>query len=307
MTELNEYRAHNRHKGRMNKYNAHHKNKERANKRGKGVELLNLNLEANPEVFGTLFTRAEDQHDTHLSSDKAPLKCRFDDVHCYDSTRVVLKNKETFVHANKLYLPDQREFILTQMPLLNTVDDFWNMVWQEKAYAVLVILSKEDVKYDRMQMLPEKRADYYGDNILVNQQMEAVAFDDLRLSVLGLSKDRERRHLRWIQYSSWEHERLPKNGDRLWQIQSYLRKAYGPIIVMSLSGVGRASAYFLFELLHYQLHNRQQEEVNLEKSVSFIRSQRQASLQSATQIDYVIRLLSSHFKRKKEGRKTDDE
>ncbi|CAD5209341.1 unnamed protein product [Bursaphelenchus xylophilus] len=270
-------------------------------------EFLNYHTSRNAETVAALFTFPE-RPKPHLASDKAGEKCRFDDIHCNDCSRVELQNGG-FIHANKLNLPDQKEIILTQKPLKDTVNDFWDMIWQEKVYAVLMILTEEEMLREKVDLLPQKRAGVFGDQILVNLQLESQAHDDLKLTVLGLTKGNETRHLRWLTYSSWEYNQCP-NEQRLWEIQSYLRKCNRPVIVVSLAGVGRASSYFLFELLHQQIHSHSLDGVNMDKIVSYIRSQRQASLQSPLQIEFIANMVIKHFKRKKQraGRaKTDDE
>lgn len=37
------------------------------------------------------------------------------------------------------YLGDEKAFIATQGPMVNTVNDFWQMAWQEESPAIVMI------------------------------------------------------------------------------------------------------------------------------------------------------------------------
>lgn len=37
------------------------------------------------------------------------------------------------------YLGDERAFVATQGPMVNTVNDFWQMAWQEEAPVIVMI------------------------------------------------------------------------------------------------------------------------------------------------------------------------
>uniref|UniRef100_A0A7M4EEM2 protein-tyrosine-phosphatase n=1 Tax=Crocodylus porosus TaxID=8502 RepID=A0A7M4EEM2_CROPO len=54
---------------------------------------------------------------------------------------------ETYINANYItgYAGREREYIATQGPMLNTVVDFWEMVWQEGVPLIVMITKlKED-------------------------------------------------------------------------------------------------------------------------------------------------------------------
>uniref|UniRef100_A0A667XZK7 protein-tyrosine-phosphatase n=1 Tax=Myripristis murdjan TaxID=586833 RepID=A0A667XZK7_9TELE len=71
-------------------------------------------------------------------------------------SRVVLRSKSSndplssYINANYIrgYLGDERAFIATQGPMVNTVNDFWLMAWQEAA-PVIVMITKLKEKNER--------------------------------------------------------------------------------------------------------------------------------------------------------------
>nr|QZB49085.1 PTP [Cotesia vestalis bracovirus] len=72
-------------------------------------------------------------------------KNRFQNIECWDSTRVCLKKKgSNYIHANYVDGFEQvRKFIVTQEPMDNTLEDYWSMVWQTGT-RVIVMLNGAD-------------------------------------------------------------------------------------------------------------------------------------------------------------------
>jgi protein tyrosine phosphatase len=78
-----------------------------------------------------------------------------------DKSRVVLQaSGSDFIHANRLSVNDTREFILTQLPLAQTVTAFWQMVWQENVDAILLILTQHewDLFAKDVELIPKRQA-----------------------------------------------------------------------------------------------------------------------------------------------------
>ncbi|CAH2106020.1 unnamed protein product [Euphydryas editha] len=72
-------------------------------------------------------------------------KNRYQNIECWDSTRVRLKNQRSnYIHANYVDGFEQvRKFIVTQEPMDNTLEDYWSMVWQTGT-RVIVMLNGAD-------------------------------------------------------------------------------------------------------------------------------------------------------------------
>uniref|UniRef100_A0A672GK96 protein-tyrosine-phosphatase n=1 Tax=Salarias fasciatus TaxID=181472 RepID=A0A672GK96_SALFA len=67
-------------------------------------------------------------------------------------SRVILKSLDeedfltTYINGNYLkgYGGEERAYIATQGPTVNTVGDFWRMVWQEKSPIIVMITNLEE-------------------------------------------------------------------------------------------------------------------------------------------------------------------
>ena len=71
------------------------------------------------------------------------IKNRFVNIPCYDHSRVQLSSSEnsSYIHANFVcgYNTDQ-DYILTQSPLPETIQDFWNMVLEHEVETVVMVI-----------------------------------------------------------------------------------------------------------------------------------------------------------------------
>uniref|UniRef100_A0A3B5L0C5 protein-tyrosine-phosphatase n=1 Tax=Xiphophorus couchianus TaxID=32473 RepID=A0A3B5L0C5_9TELE len=67
-------------------------------------------------------------------------------------SRVILKSQDeddflsTYINANYLkgYEDEEQAYIATQGPTVNTVGDFWRMVWQERSPIIVMITNLEE-------------------------------------------------------------------------------------------------------------------------------------------------------------------
>uniref|UniRef100_A0A3B4AV26 protein-tyrosine-phosphatase n=1 Tax=Periophthalmus magnuspinnatus TaxID=409849 RepID=A0A3B4AV26_9GOBI len=75
-------------------------------------------------------------------------------------SRVILKSKNcndllgSYINANYIrgYLGDERAYIATQGPMVNTVNDFWQMAWQEES-PVIVMITKLKEKNEKGRVM----------------------------------------------------------------------------------------------------------------------------------------------------------
>lgn len=82
--------------------------------------------------------------------------------------------------------------------------------------------------------------------LCVALQYEQSVDEDLTLKLVLLESAGQRRVLRWLHLRGWEHGGVPRDAQRLWQVQAFLRER--PAAVVSLSGVGRAAAFALLDV-----------------------------------------------------------
>lgn len=93
---------------------------------------------------------------TEFVAQNAWKKNRYKDVGCLDANRVIVAvGKYTYIHANYVATPSNpRKFICTQGPLPHTCPEFWCMVVQEEAKAIVMLCNL-------IEQNTSKCADYY--------------------------------------------------------------------------------------------------------------------------------------------------
>ena len=244
---------------------------------------------------------------------------RYQDVPCWDQTRVALleptsddlSDPSDFVHASWVdgLVPGDREFICTQGPRDNTVEDFWRLVWEQRVSLVLMLCLTREA--DR-----PKCADYYKTE--PGQSMDT----EFGLTITTVSKtpvqEGEHRllqtHLRLsrphlptrtlvhILHCNWPDRTLPPSSAPLVQVIRRVRNIHNstakdnaftqptPKLVHCSAGVGRTGTYIAIHVALAHL------EAGLPLSISAlvrrIRLQRRQSVQTPEQYVFVYLCLA---------------
>ncbi|KAH7954472.1 hypothetical protein HPB49_018841 [Dermacentor silvarum] len=160
-----------------------------------------------------------------------------------------VEEEEEYINANYLsgYGGKPRAYIATQGPLAHTVADFWAMVWQERAPAIVMITNLvEDAKVKCERYLPEVRGTY---GLFTVEVVRTLARDGYTLRELTLQKsgeDRVRR-VQHLWYTAWPDHRAPASPNQLLslalEVEQLQARCPGPIVVHCSAGIGRTGCF----------------------------------------------------------------
>ncbi|CAB3409041.1 unnamed protein product [Caenorhabditis bovis] len=222
-------------------------------------------------------------------------KNRFSDVVCLDHSRVTLADG-TYIHASWLEIEDNHNMILTQFPLPHTAVDFWQMIIEQRVKAICLIMT--DDEYSTLGgdfVFPQNRdfLHFSEKSIRVGEFNEIEVNKGWTLRVLSISNGAYKSFLHLHQFKCWPHNEIPKSTKSVWQLQSALRKYPKPIVIMSLSGCGRAGTLATLEYAHASLHSRASH-FSLEDCLKKVRTCRLHSVQNVTQYSFIYSLLAEH-------------
>lgn len=221
-------------------------------------------------------------------------------------SRVILKSQDeedflsTYINANYLtgYGGEERAYIATQGPTVNTVGDFWRMVWQERSPIIVMITNLEEKN--------EKCAEYWPEDTVTHEGIEITVVtvtqeDDYSLRVFTLKCGEEERSLRHYWYTSWPDQKTPDKAPPLLELVQEVERAReeappssGPIIVHCSAGIGRTGCFIATSILSRQL--RTEGVVDILRTTCQLRLDRGGMIQTCEQYQFVHHVLSLYEK-----------
>uniref|UniRef100_A0A8D0HKF2 Protein tyrosine phosphatase non-receptor type 20 n=1 Tax=Sphenodon punctatus TaxID=8508 RepID=A0A8D0HKF2_SPHPU len=184
-------------------------------------------------------------------------KNRYRDILPYDATRVPLGENRGYINASYIRAPVGREelfYISTQGPLPCTMNDFWQMVWENHS-DVIAMMTKvvERGKIKCHRYWPEPPHDSL-DLIQFSLRLENFQILDyfiIRMIEIINKQTRERRSVQHLQYTTWPDHGTPQMSDHLIKFVCYMRKIHqtGPIIAHCSAGIGRSGVLLCVDIL----------------------------------------------------------
>ncbi|KAG7468397.1 hypothetical protein MATL_G00142540 [Megalops atlanticus] len=202
----------------------------------------------------------------------------------------------TYINANYMrgYGGEEKAYIATQGPTVNTVGDFWRMVWQERSSIIVMITNIEEKNEKCTEYWPEDTATYEGIEVTVNQVIQA---DDYSLRIFTVKCDGEERSLKQYWYTSWPDQKTPDKAPPLLELVQEVEEARqqappwsGPVIVHCSAGIGRTGCFIATTILCKQLKN--EGVVDILRTTCQLRLDRGGMIQTAEQYQFVHHVLS---------------
>ncbi|XP_051819935.1 tyrosine-protein phosphatase non-receptor type 5 isoform X2 [Antechinus flavipes] len=206
----------------------------------------------------------------------------------------------SYINANYIrgYGGEEKVYIATQGPIVNTVSDFWRMVWQEHAPIIVMITNIEEMNEKCTEYWPEERVVYDGVEITVKQVIQA---DDYRLRLITLRSGTEERGLRHYWFTSWPDQKTPDRAPPLLQLVLEVEEAAGwegrsfaPIIVHCSAGIGRTGCFIATSICCKQL--QREGVVDILKTTCQLRQDRGGMIQTCEQYQFVHHVMSLYEK-----------
>uniref|UniRef100_A0A914XXL0 Uncharacterized protein n=1 Tax=Panagrolaimus superbus TaxID=310955 RepID=A0A914XXL0_9BILA len=241
----------------------------------------------------------------HSSFDKNLDRNRYKDIICVEDTRVQLtwpSTTQDYIHANWVtgVIPDlHKQIICTQAPIPATIVDFWRMVWQEKAYVILMLCCvMENGKKKCEQYWPEKPGETMNvAGLTITNDRVDIYKPDLqytKIIITGPGSDGTRRRhvLNHVLWDGWPDKGVPLSTTGALRL-IFRTQTMNPAIVHCSAGVGRTGTIVALELCMRTLAAGC--ELSVYNVVKELRQRRFLACQTPHQYLYIHRALLQYI------------
>uniref|UniRef100_A0A1A7WZE4 Protein tyrosine phosphatase, receptor type, N polypeptide 2 n=1 Tax=Iconisemion striatum TaxID=60296 RepID=A0A1A7WZE4_9TELE len=225
---------------------------------------------------------------------------RSDSVVVYDHSRITLKAENN--HGNSDYInaspimdhdPRNPTYVASQGPLVSTVADFWQMVWESGCVVIVMLtpLSENGVKQCH-HYWPDEGSDIYH-IYEVNLVSEHIWCEDflVRSFYLKNLQTNETRTVTQFHFLSWMDRGIPGSARTLLDFRRKVNKCYRgrscPIIVHCSDGAGRSGTYILIDMVLNRMA-KGAKEIDIAATLEHLRDQRAGMVQTKEQFEFAL-------------------
>ncbi|KYM95493.1 PREDICTED: tyrosine-protein phosphatase non-receptor type 1 isoform X1 [Cyphomyrmex costatus] len=223
---------------------------------------------------------------------------RYRDVAPYDHTRIILKRGVCdYIHANLIRVDHaERQYILTQGPLPNTVSHFWLMVWEQNSRAVLMlnkIIEKNQIKCHQYFPFDDVNSTLTFDDVSIKveyiskKELSDYITRTLRITDLENNDSREILH---FHYTTWPDFGVPQRPTAFLRFLADIRKSgaldqnVGPPVVHCSAGIGRSGTLCLVDACLVLIEKYGLNALNVRNELLEMRRSRMGLIQTPEQL-----------------------
>ncbi|CAJ0606385.1 unnamed protein product [Cylicocyclus nassatus] len=247
----------------------------------KSIKVLSREFAANKKYRPSGFTT--------VAYDKNEPKNRYNDIICIDATRVILKDRpsdEDYIHASWMTMPDRFRYICTQGPLLETLEDFWHMIFWEKSTVLVQLCNNIEGKHEKCrQYFPKSKGstESYGPYRVTNKGTKADPYEDVKQTVLEVKCSGRSFTVNHFAYLVWPDHTAPSDPAPMVGCSKLCRQLAekNPITVHCSAGIGRSATFVAIDYAWQKI--RDNASVQMVEILKDLRGQRFQAIQSPIQ------------------------
>ncbi|XP_078317010.1 uncharacterized protein LOC144620397 [Crassostrea virginica] len=230
-------------------------------------------------------------------------KNRYDNILPSDNYRIFLSSSDTD-YINAIQLPgfkNRNTFALTQMPLPNTVLDFWSLVLEQDVSTIVMMNSFIMDKKTGVYWPVDAEEVSFGSIVisLLETSKRNVSFDVLKFKVVNTKQSNEERILKQFQCKFWPEEaNVPENADPMLEMIEEVNKwqcqVNNPtIVVHCMNGAKKSGLFCTVATIIERL--RSAHEIGVLQTVVQMRSRRPQILASGEQLKFCYEAVQAYL------------
>ncbi|XP_060220363.1 receptor-type tyrosine-protein phosphatase C isoform X2 [Meriones unguiculatus] len=184
-------------------------------------------------------------------------KNRYVDILPYDYNRVELSEVNgdagsTYINASYIDgFKEPRKYIAAQGPRDETVDDFWRMIWEQKATVIVMVTRCEEGNRNKCAeywpCMEEHTRAFRDVVVTINEHKRCPDYIIQKLNITHKKEKATGREVTHIQFTSWPDHGVPEDPHLLLRLRrrvnAFSNFFSGPIVVHCSAGVGRTGTY----------------------------------------------------------------
>ncbi|XP_063692842.1 tyrosine-protein phosphatase non-receptor type 4-like [Bolinopsis microptera] len=181
-------------------------------------------------------------------------KNRFRDIIPYDTTRVRLQEGNDYINASYVDVSvgsDQLSYIASQGPMSSTIDDHWQMIWEQEVELIVMVvdcIEKKSIKCTQYWPEPTQTAVYRNIEVSCVTQSE---FDGGIEREFEVSQDGINKTITHLHYTGWPHHGTPDDPAQFVNFIKLIgekrKLVETPVLVHCSEGIGRTGVVALLE------------------------------------------------------------
>lgn len=191
-------------------------------------------------------------------------------------------------------------YIATQGPLMNTANDFWQMVWEQRSVLIVDLCRPvENGSLKCYQYWPSNGFEVYH-KYEVHLVSEHVWCEDylVRNFFIKNLETNQTRTVTQFNYLTWSENELPLSTKSILEFRRKVNKSYKskscPIIVHCNDGVGRTGTYIMIDMVLNKV-TKGAKEIDLAATLEFMRDQRQKMVKNKEQFEFSFLVITEEL------------
>lgn len=225
-------------------------------------------------------------------------KNRYRNVLPADETRVCLENVAShvlgsdYINANHIHVHECcPHYISTQGPLPNTVNEFWQMVWETETTSIAMTTNPIENGRPKCEVYwPEEGTKSYSNFTVESlEKSNHEGYKKQRLLLTNTISNQQREILH-LHYTGWPDFGVPIATGRFLAMLQELREQSGTLLTHCSAGIGRSGVLITVDAA-IRL-NQAGIYIDVPKIVSKLRQQRDGMIQSAEQYQFTYKAIA---------------